>query len=37
MLAPLAAIGVNELQLPSGDGVLPVRTLIAMLVPVGAF
>ena len=27
MSPPLAEIGVNELQLPSGVGVLPVRTL----------
>ena len=37
MPAPLAAIGVNALQPASGVGVFPVRTLIAMLVPVGAF
>ena len=35
MLAPLVAIGVNELQVPSGVGVSPVRTLIAMLVFAG--
>ena len=35
MSPPLAAIGVKPLQLPSGVGVLPVRTLSATPVPPG--
>ena len=35
MSSPLAAIGLNELQLASGVGVLPVRTLSATPVPGG--
>ena len=35
MSPPLALIGVNELQLPSGVGVLPVRTLRTTEVPEG--
>ena len=35
MSPPLAATGVKALQLPSGVGVLPVRTLSATPVPRG--
>ena len=36
MSPPLEAIGLKELQVPSGVGVLPVRTLSATRVPDGA-
>ncbi len=36
MSPPRGGIGVNALQLPSGVGVSPVRTLICRLVPGGA-
>ena len=35
MSPPLLAIGVKALQVPSGVGVSPVRTLIAIPVPAG--
>ena len=35
MSPPDEAIGVNALHVPSGVGVLPVRTLIAIPVPDG--